>query len=42
MLKRIHGKRAVVALGGNAITRPGQKGTVAEDYANLEESLEGW
>lgn len=41
MPKRIHGKRAVVALGGNAITRPGQRGTVAEDYANLEESLEG-
>ena len=41
MPKRAHGKRAVVALGGNAITRPGQRGTVAEDYVNLENSLEG-
>ena len=33
-------RRAVVALGGNAITRPGEEGTVAQDLANLERSLE--
>ena len=33
-------RRAVVALGGNAITRPGEAGTVAQDLANLERSLE--
>jgi len=36
-----HRRRAVVALGGNAITKTGQKGTVAEDYHNLEQSLDG-
>ncbi len=41
MPKRSHGKRAVVALGGNAITRTGEEGTVEQDYANLERSLEG-
>jgi carbamate kinase len=30
-----------VALGGNAITRPGEEGTVAQDLANLARSLEG-
>ena len=40
-MTRIHGRRAVVALGGNAITKSGQEGTVEEDYANLEETLEG-
>jgi carbamate kinase len=30
-----------VALGGNAITRPGEAGTVEQDYANLDHSLEG-
>jgi carbamate kinase len=39
--KSTHGSRAVVALGGNAITRPGEEGTVEQDYANLERSLEG-
>ena len=39
MLKKTHGRRAVVALGGNAITRPGDSGTVEQDYRNLEESL---
>jgi carbamate kinase len=38
---KVHGRRAVVALGGNAITRPGDDGTVAQDYANLERSLDG-
>jgi carbamate kinase len=40
-MTRIHGRRAVVALGGNAITKSGQRGTVEEDYVNLEETLEG-
>ena len=29
-------KKAVVAVGGNAITRPGQKGTIPEQYENAE------
>jgi carbamate kinase len=29
-------KRAVVAIGGNAITRPGQVGTIPEQFANAE------
>ncbi|MEM8963555.1 MAG: carbamate kinase [Acidobacteriota bacterium] len=33
------GTRVVVALGGNAISRPGERGTVQEDYANLRRSL---
>ena len=41
MRKRAHGRRAVVALGGNAITRPGDRGTVEEDFRNLEQSLTG-
>jgi carbamate kinase len=32
--------RIVVALGGNAITRQDEEGTVAQDYANLRRSLE--
>lgn len=36
-----HRRRAVVALGGNSITRAGQEGTVAQDYENLGRSLEG-
>jgi carbamate kinase len=38
---RTSGRRAVIALGGNAITQPGEEGTVEQDYANLERSLEG-
>lgn len=41
MHKRTHGSRAVIALGGNAITQPGEEGTVEQDYANLERSLDG-
>ena len=41
MLERTHGKRCVIALGGNAITQPGEEGTVEQDYANLERSLDG-
>lgn len=40
MPRLAHARRAVVALGGNAITRPGEEGTVEQDYANLETSLE--
>ena len=32
-------RRVVVALGGNAITRPGDDGSVATDYENLKASL---
>jgi len=32
--------RIVVALGGNAITRQGEEGTVEQDYANLRQSLD--
>lgn len=41
MSLRLHGRRAVVALGGNAITRPGEEGSVEQDYKNLDESLDG-
>ncbi len=33
-------RRAVLALGGNSISRPGEEGRVDQDYRNLEESLE--
>ena len=33
-------RRVVVALGGNAITRPGDDGSVGQDYANLRRSLQ--
>jgi len=35
-----HRRRAVVALGGNAITKSDEEGTVDQDYANLESSLD--
>lgn len=38
---RRHPRRLVVALGGNAITRAGEEGTVAQDYRNLRRSLRG-
>ncbi len=38
---KVFGRRAVVALGGNAITRPHEEGTVAQDLANLDKSLGG-
>jgi len=41
LVDRTHGRRAVIALGGNAITQPGEEGTVEQDYANLDRSLEG-
>lgn len=41
MLDRTHGRRAVIALGGNAISQPGEEGTVEQDYVNLERSLDG-
>ena len=34
-------KKIVVALGGNAIIAPGQKGTIAEQFANTRLSLDG-
>jgi len=34
-------KKVVIALGGNAIIRKGQKGTVAEEFANTRASLDG-
>ncbi len=33
-------KKAVVAVGGNAITRPGQKGTIPEQYENAERACQ--
>lgn len=33
-------RRVVIALGGNAITRPGADDSVAQDYVNLERSLD--
>lgn len=40
MDSRAHSRRAVVALGGNAITRRGDSESVEQDYKNLEQSLE--
>jgi carbamate kinase len=37
----IGGKTAVVALGGNAITQPGQEDTIANQFANTRASLDG-
>ena len=34
-------KKAVLALGGNAIIQPGQKGTIAEQFKNTRDSLGG-
>ena len=34
-------KKAVIALGGNAIIRAGQKGTIAEQFKNTRDSLDG-
>lgn len=34
-------KTAVVALGGNAITQPGQEDTIANQFANTRRSLDG-
>lgn len=35
------GKKAVVALGGNALIKKGQKGDIHEQFANARESLSG-
>lgn len=35
------GKRMVIALGGNAIVRENQRGTITEQFANTRESLVG-
>jgi carbamate kinase len=37
----IMNKRAVLALGGNAIIQAGQKGTIAEQFQNTKDSLDG-
>lgn len=34
-------ERLVIALGGHALVRPGQRGTIAEQRANLQEALAG-
>ncbi|MEA3296835.1 MAG: carbamate kinase [candidate division Zixibacteria bacterium] len=34
-------KTAVIALGGNAITQPGQEDTIARQFANTRKSLDG-
>jgi carbamate kinase len=39
MAKHRTGSRVVVALGGNAITRTEEEGSVQQDYANLRRSL---
>lgn len=33
-------KIAIIALGGNAISKPGEKGTIAEQFANTRETCE--
>lgn len=40
MEERGRPRRVVVALGGNAISSPDDEGTVEQDFANLERSLE--
>lgn len=37
----VHHKTAVIALGGNAITQPGQEDTIANQFANTRASLDG-
>jgi len=34
-------KKAVVALGGNAIIKPGEDGTISQQFANTRDNLEG-
>ena len=44
MLKRqnpMNNKTIVIALGGNALTREGQRGTNAEQFENAQRSLDG-
>lgn len=38
---RKRGKIAVVALGGNALILPGEKGTIQEQFLNTQKSIEG-
>jgi len=40
-LSKIKDRKAVVALGGNAIIKSHQEGTIAEQFANTRESLTG-
>lgn len=39
-MRKTRTRRVVVALGGNAITRQGDDGSIAQDYANLRASLD--
>lgn len=34
-------KAVVIALGGNALIREGQQGTIAEQFENVQKSLDG-
>ena len=38
-MSRSDSKRIVIAFGGNAIVSTGQRGTVAEQFANVRKSL---
>jgi carbamate kinase len=38
---KLNGKSAVIALGGNAITRPEKEDTIANQFANTRQSLDG-
>lgn len=38
---KLNGKSAVIALGGNAITRPDKEDTIANQFANTRQSLDG-
>ena len=37
----MNNKIIVVALGGNALIREGQRGTIAEQFENVQKSLDG-
>jgi len=40
-MAELNGKTAVIALGGNAITRPDREDTIANQFANTRKSLDG-
>ena len=40
-MSKANQKTAVIALGGNAITQPGQEDTIANQFANTRKSLDG-
>jgi len=41
VITKLNGKSAVIALGGNAITQPGVEDTIANQFANTRQSLDG-